>query len=93
MICGALTWLQDHNKSEREGLKSYLKKLGETFADSSGADDPFDWLNQQAQEVKARQEKLETQRKLDLLDKYNEKLSKIRLSSKQRVSVRNRFNF
>lgn len=93
MICGALKWLQDHNTSEREGLESYLKELNETSLDNSSSSDPFDWLNQQAKDVEARQRKIETKNKLDLIYKYDEKLSKMKLSCKQRVGQEKRGPF
>lgn len=90
MICGALTWLIDHNKNERDYLECLLKNLEDASSEKSNLKecDPFDWINQQAEEVASRQEKLETKMKLDLLDKYESKLSKMKHASKQRVGVR-----
>ncbi|KAK3909935.1 ATP-dependent DNA helicase DDX11, partial [Frankliniella fusca] len=85
LICGALTWLCDHEKYEEEKLKSALETLNEISSEHSNSNhDPFDWINQQAVEVKERQEKAETKLKLDMLQKYNSKIAKLRQASKQR---------
>lgn len=88
LICGALTWLSDHDKSVRDQLESLLKSSNETASNGeSNSSDPFDWINQQAEEVASRQKRAETKLKLDLLDKYQMKLSKMKQGSKQRVSL------
>ncbi|KAE8740581.1 hypothetical protein FOCC_FOCC013914 [Frankliniella occidentalis] len=85
LICGALTWLCDHERNEHEKLESILKSSNDNASEQNGSnEDPFSWLNQQAEEVQARQKKAEAKLKLDLLNKHSAKLSKIRKESMQR---------
>lgn len=85
LICGALTWLSDHDRSLRDHLESCLKSSEESASTGDSiSNDPFDWINQQAEEVASRQKRAETKLKLDLLDKYQMKLSKMKQASRQR---------
>lgn len=88
LICGALTWLSDHQKDERLKLEALMATLNEKSSNQSESDgkDPFNWLNQQADEVLDRQRKAETKMKLDALDKYDAKIQKLKQASKQRKS-------
>ncbi|KAJ1522967.1 hypothetical protein ONE63_002104 [Megalurothrips usitatus] len=86
LICGALAWLCDHEKNEKEKLDTILKSLNEASSESSDSSnaDPFGWLNQQAEQVQVRQKKIETKLKLDFIEKYQAKLTKMKQASKQR---------
>lgn len=84
LICGALRWLQDHEQRKREELKAAIARLDST-KDCNGGDD-FDWLSQQAQQVRVLQQRQQLQQQLNKILSKDEKLEQLR-KCKEKVAI------
>ncbi|XP_033335126.2 ATP-dependent DNA helicase DDX11 [Megalopta genalis] len=80
IICGALKWLIDHEKSERDQLKTAISDLDKKIHDHSNASD--DWLFVQTEQMQLNTERQTIQRKLNSILQYDRKKDSIKETAK-----------
>ncbi|XP_077984674.1 ATP-dependent DNA helicase DDX11-like [Glandiceps talaboti] len=96
LICGALTWLRDHEERQRQELEDILQgkvtlTTGESKETQQSTDEP-DWLAE-FDEKKAQSEKAaEIKEKIDRRLKYEEKLQNLKRQTKAKYSVKRKRN-
>ena len=85
MICGTLRWLLDHEEREHRQLRTSINELDAKKSNDDNGDD-YDWLNQQAEQVKITQQRQLLQQQLNKIQRKDEKLEQLR-SRKEKVQL------
>lgn len=80
IICGALTWLNDHEEREKNELTKAID-----FLKSNTNSKSTDWLTEQIKEMENQSVKAEIKRMLDKIEKKNEEIDKIKKKAHERA--------
>ncbi|KAJ9588736.1 hypothetical protein L9F63_017971 [Diploptera punctata] len=83
LICGALRWLLDHEKRERQQLQNSIAELDTKKDDNDGED--TDWLKQQVEQVKITQQRQLLQLQLNKILRNDEKLEQLRKRKEKKI--------
>ncbi|KAF5281968.1 hypothetical protein FQA39_LY00492 [Lamprigera yunnana] len=90
IICGALQWLKDHNKRERDDILSEMQSLQSAL--EKLVPDTTDWITTQAQEIVLNRKLNELRRNHQLIEEYDKKIEKLRENRKTKKELkRNKF--
>ena len=85
MICGALTWLNQHENQRIEDLKSEIRQVEQV--ENEPNDDSDDWISAAAEKIQQNQKKVELKKELEFLLKKVEKIKD--LKRKRQSSLNN----
>ncbi|KAI5646593.1 hypothetical protein NE865_01527 [Phthorimaea operculella] len=88
ICCGALQWLQNHNKKTIDDLEKQIADLKLEISCNTGTDD---WLQEEYQKIKKNQTLAELQAKLDRIKKRQDLFNEIKTRvAKQKSNVPNK---
>ncbi|KAK7084367.1 DEAD H (Asp-Glu-Ala-Asp His) box helicase 11 [Halocaridina rubra] len=74
LICGALTWLREHNKHHKSELQRRIKEFEESGTDDN---DP-DWFSAATKKREEREEVMKHKEELRILEKQEERVSSLK---------------
>lgn len=81
IICGALRWLTDHEKREREELEKTVVSLNDEKKNINSSN--TDWLSSQAEEIEINKKLQQLKLEIDKITKFDEKINKIKSKKKE----------
>lgn len=82
IICGALKWLMDYEKNNRDTLVKQLSDLNDKLKEIS-EESKGDWFSEQTKQMKVNTERQIVQDKLDALARRDERMNKFKETVKQ----------
>ena len=85
MICGALTWLNQHENQRIEDLKSEIRQVEQV--ENEPNDDSDDWISAAAEKIQQNQKKVELKKELEFLLKKVEKIKDLKRKRQSSLNI------
>lgn len=90
LICGALTWLREHEERQRVMMQARIEALESEERD--GGEGGLDWFTQHAMKNEGKLKKIQLTAQLKKMDERSEKLRRIKEKREQlKVSISTRY--
>ena len=86
MICGALTWLNQHENQRIEDLKSEIRQV-EQVENEPNNDNSDDWISAAAEKIQQNQKKVELKKELEFLLKKVEKIKDLKRKRQSSLNI------